>query len=208
MYEDGKPVEEYNGNRGLDDLKQFLRKHVKEEAKDVSIVEVDEEPLPVLNTKGELLSIHDQANFFSTLEQGPAFIKFFAPWCGHCKRLAPTWVQLAAHLKNKVTVAEVDCDAHSSLCAAQKIQGYPTLVYFSGGIRSEYTGGRKLDQLKAFAEKASEGRLHPLHSDSELAQHVKEQSVVYLFLYSTSNAGIVVCALSCICTYISHKILA
>ncbi|KXN90554.1 Thioredoxin domain-containing protein 5 [Leucoagaricus sp. SymC.cos] len=190
MYEDGKMLEEYKGDRQLDDLKTFLKRFVKDESK-VSIVEVDDSPPPVLNTKGEVLSIHDKATFDSTLEKGPAFVKFYAPWCGHCKKLRPTWINLAAHLQNKVTIAEVDCEAHGSLCASQKIQGYPTLIFFTNGVRSEYTGGRRLDQLRAFAETASEGRLHPLHSDAELAQHVEDHDVLYLFLYSTSNGDII-----------------
>lgn len=181
-------IEEYDGNRKLDDLKQFLKRHAKvQDGSQVSIVEIEEEPQPLLNINGEVLSINDPETFTATLEKGPAFIKFFAPWCGHCKKLAPIWVRLAADLKGKVTVAEVDCDANSALCSVNKIQGYPTLVYFAKGMRSEYTGGRKLEQLKSFVEKAAAGGLHPLHSDSELSQHIQEYNVMYLFLYSPSS---------------------
>lgn len=190
IYEDGEMLEEYNGNRDLEEMKDFIKRHVKND-ENTSVVEVEEPPLPKLNTQGQVLSIPSQVAFFSTLEEGPAFVKFFAPWCGHCKRLAPIWVQLAAHMKDKLTVAEVDCEAHGSLCASHRVPGYPTLIYFSSGVRSEYTGGRKLDQLKAFAETALDGRLHPLHSDTELVQHVQEHDVVYLFLYSGSDGAII-----------------
>lgn len=191
IHEDGKKLEEYMGNRQLDDLKKFIKKYVK--STEDSLVEVEEETRPIVNTNGQLLSISDTASFTETLLQGPTFVKFFAPWCGHCKKLAPTWVQLAHHLKNKVTVAEVDCEALSTLCAAHKIQGYPTLVYFTGNIHAEYSGGRKLDQLRAFAEKAAEGSLHPLHSDSELVDHVQKHDVVYLLLHSGKNGDVLVC---------------
>jgi thiol-disulfide isomerase/thioredoxin len=42
----------------------------------------------------------------------PYFVKFYAPWCPHCQRLAPLWTRLAMELKNQVDVAEVNCDTH------------------------------------------------------------------------------------------------
>lgn len=60
-------------------------------------------------------------------------------------------------MKNKLTVAEVNCDDHSAICRSQGVTGYPMLFYYSGksGVKTEYTGGRKIDQLKAFAERIS-----------------------------------------------------
>lgn len=42
----------------------------------------------------------------------PWFIKFYAPWCGFCKQLAPAWVEMAKDLKHQVDVGEVNCDEH------------------------------------------------------------------------------------------------
>jgi hypothetical protein len=49
----------------------------------------------------------------------------------------------------------VNCEEHAALCKAQEVPGYPMLVYYANGIKSEYSGGRKLDLLKAFTEKAA-----------------------------------------------------
>jgi thioredoxin domain-containing protein 5 len=70
--------------------------------------------------------------------------------------LAPVWKQLARHMQNKLTIAQVNCDDHGALCKSYEVQGYPSLLYLGeGGLTSVYNGGRKLDQLKAFSEKAS-----------------------------------------------------
>ena len=77
--------------------------------------------------------------------------------CGHCKKLAPTWRQLASEMQHKVNIAEVDCQAHGALCHKQGITGYPMLRFYGGvGTKTEYIGARKLEEFVAFVEKVYE----------------------------------------------------
>jgi len=85
------------------------------------------------------------------------FIKFYAPWCGHCKTLAPIWEKLGKKFKNSeaVTIAEIDCTAAGEpLCQQNGVKGYPTIKYWKnngkGGL--DYQGGREMNDLKAFVE--------------------------------------------------------
>lgn len=63
-------------------------------------------------------------------------VKFYAPWCGHCKNLAPTYDTLAeamASRKDEVVIAKVDADKHRDLGSRFGVQGYPTLKWFPKG---------------------------------------------------------------------------
>jgi len=79
------------------------------------------------------------------------FVKFYAPWCGHCKRLAPTWAELAELTEGDVNVAKVDCTAVEETCSRFGVRGFPSLKLFRGGVMYDYRGPRDLEALQAFA---------------------------------------------------------
>jgi protein disulfide-isomerase A6 len=96
-------------------------------------------------------------NFDSIIGQGkPALVEFFAPWCGHCKSLAPVYEELAdayAHAKEKVVIAKIDADGVGKPLGKQfGVTGYPTLKWFNGKGEDEekYSAGRDLESLTNF----------------------------------------------------------
>lgn len=75
--------------------------------------------------------------------------------CGHCKKFAPIWEQLAEMLNeddNNIKIAKVDCTVSSEVCAQNDITGYPTLKFFKKGqIESvRFRGTRDLPSLTTF----------------------------------------------------------
>ncbi|KAG9119775.1 hypothetical protein FRC07_005038 [Ceratobasidium sp. 392] len=100
-------------------------------------------------------------NFDSIIGQGkPALVEFYAPWCGHCKSLAPVYEQLAdafSHAKDKVLIVKADADGEAKEVAGKHgVTGFPTLKWFGANdaVKSEpYEGGRDLEALASFIEK-------------------------------------------------------
>ncbi|RZF34960.1 hypothetical protein LSTR_LSTR010052 [Laodelphax striatellus] len=74
-------------------------------------------------------------------------VEFYAPWCGHCKNLAPHWAHAATELKGKVKVGALDATVHNAKASKYGVQGYPTIKFFPGGKKDsssveDYNGGR------------------------------------------------------------------
>lgn len=72
-------------------------------------------------------------------------VEFYAPWCGHCKKLAPEFAKAAKALKSHeppVPLAKVDATAEKKVGERFEIKGYPTLKFFTNGQPIEFNGGR------------------------------------------------------------------
>ncbi|KAJ7781196.1 thioredoxin-like protein [Mycena metata] len=114
----------------------------------VSLVLADDAPSDVISlTSGT----------FSSVDAEPLIlVEFFAPWCGHCKALAPHYEEAATALKGKnIKLAKVDCVDQADLCQMKGIQGYPTLKVYRNGTPTDYTGPRKADGIVAYMTKQS-----------------------------------------------------
>merc|ERR1719329_1198252 len=86
-------------------------------------------------------TVLDHTNFSQLVNDGSKnlaqngngwFVKFYAPWCGHCKKLAPVWDEFSERHSDKVNVAKMDCteEANRPICGQYNVKGFPTLLYF------------------------------------------------------------------------------
>lgn len=83
--------------------------------------------------------------FCACFHTNGVFATVFAPWCGHCKALAPEYEEAATTLKEKnIKLVKVDCTEETDLCQQHGVEGYPTLKVFRGPENvSPYKGLRK-----------------------------------------------------------------
>jgi len=183
----GSNVYDYKGDRSQADLVTFASGSYKSaegaplpaavaadppKAEAPKIVEVDP------NAPSDVVILTD-ANFDEKLSKGGNWLlEFYAPWCGHCKKLAPTWEQLATQLKGKINVAKVDCTTEMSTCSKRfGIRGYPTVKYYADGKLFDYKGDRSLDHLTKFAnEEYKNGESAPFPVAPSAAEKVQDQT--------------------------------
>jgi protein disulfide-isomerase-like protein len=98
-------------------------------------------------------------------------VEFYAPWCGHCKELAPKWSEaagLAKKLDKPVPLAKVDATAEEDLASRFDVSGYPTIKLFRDGVPEDYRGPRDADGIVTYLKKVSGFKLPLLSSDSDL----------------------------------------
>ncbi|CAL5057789.1 unnamed protein product [Urochloa decumbens] len=129
---------------------------------------------------GSVLEL-DESNFEAAVRAADyLFVDFYAPWCGHCKRLAPQLDEAApvlAGLSTPIVVAKVNADKYRKLGSKYEVDGFPTLMFFDHGVPSEYTGPRNADLLVQNLKKLVAPDVSVLESDLAIKGFVEAAGI-------------------------------
>ncbi|XP_078580818.1 uncharacterized protein LOC144864522 isoform X2 [Branchiostoma floridae x Branchiostoma japonicum] len=155
-FKNGKVASDYNKGRGKDDIVAFMK------APQVAPPKAEEPPTkeakPAVQEDGwESGDVHHlTADTFNSFMQQhhSVLVMFYAPWCGHCKKMKPAYVEAAEQLKKEkpeAKLAAVDATQHGELASQHGVRGYPTLKFFQDGKEAfAYKKGRTANDLVAF----------------------------------------------------------
>jgi len=187
-----KSPESYDGARTADAIVEYVLKQVdnvvnqrlgkKAKSKESKGTHSEKGPSTVVELT--------ESNFEKEVLQSEDIwlVEFFAPWCGHCKNLAPHWESAAKKLKGKVKLGAVDATVHGGLASKYGVKGYPTIKVWTAGPKGEpkdYDGGRETDGIITYAQNliaanAPPPEIYELTSDEVFDEHCAQSSLCVL----------------------------
>ena len=140
--------------------------------------------------KDEGVLVLTEDNFDEAIkENSKLLVEFYAPWCGHCKKLAPEYAAAAQALAEqdpRVYIAKVDATENSNLASKFGVSGYPTIKWFVDGEPSDYTGGRVKDEIITWINK----RMGPPSTKVDattVAKAIEDNKIAIVFFGSADS---------------------
>lgn len=118
-------------------------------------------------------------------------VEFYAPWCGHCKALAPEYAKAATQLaeeKSELKLGKVDATEQKELGEKFEIRGYPTLKLFREGKPVEYNAGRTAQDIIRWMKKKSGPAAAEIKTADELSALKEANEVVVVGLFKDQDS--------------------
>ncbi|KAF9366311.1 hypothetical protein BGX34_004236 [Mortierella sp. NVP85] len=181
----GKPVTKYTKKRSIEALRDFVSAMAAEYINVPPGISIEEVGEVRANALGKVVAL-DLESYDRRTQFGPWMIEYYAPWCGHCKALAPVYEELAEVLKGKINVGKVDCTRNEDICRKQKVRGYPTIKLHQYGQSIEHTKQRSLEAMTEFALGAIVPSVKPVTLE-EITNIKDRNDVTFVYIHDAQT---------------------
>jgi len=145
-----EPSEEFDGDVLSEFVSEFKAGNIKPKIKSA--------PKPKKNKGPVKVVVGDTFDEIVMDDSKDVLIEFYAPWCGHCKKLDPIYKKLGKKFKDNsnIIIAKMDATANDVPSSAFQVSGFPTIYFSPAGKKDspiKYEGGRSLDDLFEYVNK-------------------------------------------------------
>lgn len=94
------------------------------------------DPIPETNDSDVKIVVGNNFDEIVLDESKDVLLEIYAPWCGHCQSLEPTYNKLAKHLRSVESLLIAKMDGTTNEHPRAKSDGFPTLLFFPAGNKS------------------------------------------------------------------------
>jgi len=134
------------------------------------------------------------ANFDAAISENEILlVEFYAPWCGHCKKLTPEYAKAAGTLKKEdppIRIAKLDATEHKTAAQAHEIKGFPTLKLFRNGAPTDYQGGRTAEDIVSFMKKKAGPVAKTVSSVDEVATFLNGNPTACIGVFESVDSSV------------------
>lgn len=171
---------EYTGERTKDKIVEWVQSRVEKYEEEINSRKEGE---PETDENVVILTEKSFENYIKA--NSYVFVKFYAPWCGHCKKMAPALAKVATTLleeNHEAKIAKVDATIEKSLASKYGVRGYPTIKFFYKGHAVKYDGKREAEDIVEYIKSKVESPIKIFNTVDEIEAFKKENEIaVVLF---------------------------
>jgi len=150
----------------------------------VTAIEIQEEENVLVLTKDnfdEAVKLHNYL-----------LVEYYAPWCGHCKALAPKYEAAATKLKeegSEIKLAKVDATIEKELGDKAGVRGFPTMKFYKNGNAMDYGGGRDTDKIIAWLKKKTGPAAKVLSTSDEVTAFSESADITVVGYFNNADSA-------------------